>query len=111
MSDLLRLGFVGAVVLSASIIAASPSAGGTKSPTKAVKPMQITCEEFLSFDEATRPQIVYWSEEFIHQGRPEDTLIDVDQANSLVPVLVEDCRRTPHASFWTKLKEETKKHV
>jgi hypothetical protein len=79
-------------------------------PAKAIKPMELTCEEFLSYDEVTRPQIVYWSEGMNGKGKPETAEIDVDRVNSLVPVLVEDCRKEPQTSYWTKLKQEFKKH-
>jgi hypothetical protein len=79
-------------------------------PAKAIKPMELTCEEFLSFDEVTRPQIVYWSEGLNGKGKPETAMIDVDLTNRLVPVLVEDCRKEPQTSYWTKLKQEFKKH-
>jgi len=36
---------------------------------KAVKATELTCEEFLSYDEVTRPQIVYWSEGLNGKGK------------------------------------------
>ena len=80
-------------------------------PTKAIKPMELTCEEFLSYDEVTRPQIVYWSEGLNGKGKSENAVIDLDRTNSLVPVLVEDCRKEPQVSYWSKLKEEIRKHL
>ena len=95
----------------------APSQPGTATPTpvaakptKAIKPMQLTCEEFLSYDEVTRPQIVYWSEGMNRKGKPETAAIDVDRTNSLVPVLVEECRKEPQTSYWAKLKQEFNKH-
>jgi len=41
-------------------------------PVKAVKADELTCEEFLSCDEVTRPQIVYSSEGLNGMGKPED---------------------------------------
>ena len=79
-------------------------------PPKPIKPMELTCEEFLSYDEVTRPQIVYWSEGLNGKGKPESATIDVERTNSLVPVLVEDCRKEPQTSYWTKVKQEFKKH-
>jgi acid stress chaperone HdeA len=87
---------------------ATTTATGVK-PVKAVKATELTCEEFLSYDEVTRPQIVYWSEGLNGKGKPEDAVIDIDRINSLVPVLVEDCTKDPKSSYWQKIKREFKK--
>jgi acid stress chaperone HdeA len=87
---------------------ANPTATSAK-PVKAVKPTELTCEEFLSYDEVTRPQIVYWSEGLNGKGKPEDAVIDIDRINSLVPVLVEDCTREPKSSYWQKMKRDIKR--
>jgi acid stress chaperone HdeA len=36
-------------------------------------------------------------------------VFDVETTNRLVPVLIEDCKQEPKASFWTKMKVELKK--
>ncbi len=71
-----------------------------------VKPQEMTCEDFLSFDEVTRPQIVYWSEGFTHKDKVANIAFDVDRTNSLVPILVEACTKEPHASYWAKMKKQ-----
>lgn len=71
---------------------------------KAVKPTEMTCEEFLSYDEVTRPEIVFLSEGMKGKAKAKDTVVDVDRISTLVPVLVEDCKNEPKASFWQKLK-------
>jgi hypothetical protein len=63
----------------------------------------------VAYDELTRPPIVYWSEALNGKGKPESATIDVDRINSLVPVLVEDYRQAPEASYGTKMKQEFKK--
>jgi acid stress chaperone HdeA len=98
-SNLLVLGV--SIALSGAALGDVPA----KSP-KVVKPTEMTCEEFLSFDEVTRPQIVYWSEGFTHKERVKNIAFDVDRTNSLVPVLVEDCTKEPQASYWSKMKRE-----
>jgi len=39
----------------------------------------------LSYDEATRPQIVYWPEAINGKGKPESATIDVERVNGMVP--------------------------
>lgn len=115
MKKLALLGIGISIVLINGAIADTPattdkSAPIAAKPAKAIKPMELTCEEFLSYDEVTRPQIVYWSEGMNGKGKPETAVIDLDRTNSLVPVLVEECRKDPHTSYWTKMKQEFKKH-
>lgn len=71
---------------------------------KTISPTKWTCADFLSFDEATRPQIVYWSEGFRHKEKTASVAFDVDRINSLVPQLIADCTKEPHASYWAKMK-------
>jgi len=106
MKHVALLAFGISVVLANAANADTPAATDKTAPvaakpTKAIKPMELTCEEFLSFDEVTRPQIVYWSEGLNGKDKPEAAMIDVDRTNSLVPVLVEDCRKEPQTSYWT----------
>jgi len=75
---------------------------------KSVKPAQMTCEDFLSYDEVVRPQIVFLSEGLNRKGKPEDAVVDVDRINTLVPVLVEDCKKEPQSSYWQKMKARFK---
>ncbi len=78
----------------------------TAPPAKALKPGQIKCEDFLMYDDVTRPQIVGWSAGAAHKGKLGDEVFDVERTNTLVPILVEDCTREPKASYWKKFKAE-----
>ena len=69
----------------------------------------MTCEEFLAFDEVTRPKLVYWAEGMNKKGKVEDATFDIETTDTLVPVLIEDCRAAPKDSFWKKVKAEFKK--
>jgi len=99
------------VAIANSVLADTPAAPAmpTPKPIKAIKPTELTCEDFLSYDEVTRPQIVYWSEGLNGKDNPKDAVIDVERINSLVPVLVEDCAKEPKSSYWQKMKQEFKK--
>jgi hypothetical protein len=72
--------------------------------TKAVKPAKMTCEEFLSYDEVTQPQLIFLSEGLQGKGKSKDAVVDLDRINTLVPVVIEECRSEPKSSFWQKLK-------
>lgn len=80
-----------------------------KGATKGIKAEKLRCEEFLALDDVTRPALVYWAEGVNSKGKPEDAVFDIQTTNRLVPVLIEDCKQEPKASFWTKMKVELKK--
>jgi hypothetical protein len=89
---------------------AAPGAAPSRAaPAKLVAPGRLSCEEFLMYDEITRPQIIYWSLGSAHKGRAGGEIIDVARTNTLVPILVDDCRREPKTSFWHEFKSEFKK--
>jgi hypothetical protein len=89
--------------------AAPAAAPSPAAPAKLVAPGRLSCEEFLMYDEITRPQIIYWSLGSAHKGRAGGEIIDVARTNTLVPILVDDCRREPKTSFWHEFKSEFKK--
>jgi len=69
------------------------------------KPAKMTCEEFVTLDDMVKPKVVYWAEGFNHKGKPINATVDIDATDKLVPVLVTECRKTPKASFWQKIKK------
>jgi acid stress chaperone HdeA len=79
--------------------------GGGVSGAVAATPYRasMTCKEFLSIDDVSRPGVVYWAEGVNHKGKPEDAVIDVGATNRLVPVITEECKARPQASFWRQM--------
>ena len=102
---LLALGIC--IVALKAAIAQTPAAVDGSAHT--IKPVRLTCENFLSFDEMTRPKIVYWSEGLLHKDHPDDAVFDLDMTHRLVPFLVEECTKRPHASWWKTMKETLKR--
>jgi hypothetical protein len=82
------------------------SAGVTSAALAATyKPAEMTCEEYVVLDDVVKPSVVYWAEGFNYKGEPVDAVIDFDATDSLVPVIVDECQKTPKASFWEKIKK------
>lgn len=69
---------------------------------------KMTCEEFLSLDEVSRPQAVYWADGYGWGGQ-EDAYLDFDRENQLVPMVVEECTKNPTHKFISKVKTVSKK--
>jgi acid stress chaperone HdeA len=101
------------MLLAGSALADTPAMPSTTDhaakTSKPIKPAKLSCEEFLAFDEVSRPAVVYWAEGVNSKGKPEDGVIDIERTNRLVPVLVDDCKKEPKTSFWAKMKMELQK--
>lgn len=69
------------------------------------KPAKMTCNEFVMLDDAVKPKVVYWAEGFNRKGKPVDAVVDFDVTDKLVPVIVDECQKTPKDSFWQKIKK------
>jgi hypothetical protein len=69
------------------------------------KPARMTCEEYVMLDNVAKPKVVYWAEGFNQKGKAEDAVIDMAATDKLVPILVDECQKTPKASFWEKIKQ------
>ena len=88
---------LGGVLLSASMT--SPVMAGKHKPAK------LTCEEYVILDDVVKPKVVYWAEGYSYEGEPIEAVIDFDATDRLVPVLVDECKETPKASFWEKIRQ------
>jgi acid stress chaperone HdeA len=70
---------------------------------------KVTCEDFLGFDEVIQPKYVIAAAAHAKGGEPKNVVIDVVETETLVPVLIEECTKTPKESFFDKLKDKLKK--
>jgi hypothetical protein len=69
------------------------------------KPVKMTCDEFVAVDDAVKPKLVYWAEGFNAKGKPVDQIVDVERTDKLIPVLITECKETPKATFWQRVKK------
>ena len=94
-------------------VGASASGSAPKSPTHkaaAKKPMaKMTCEDFVGLDESFQPKAVYWAVAYGKSGQPEAEAVDVEGVETVVPFVVQECKKAPKESFWEKVKTEWKK--
>ena len=70
---------------------------------------KVTCEDFLAFDEVIQPKYVIAAAAHAKGGKPKNIVIDVVETETLVPVLIEECTKTPKESFFDKVKNALKK--
>ncbi|MET0499405.1 MAG: HdeA/HdeB family chaperone [Steroidobacteraceae bacterium] len=87
---------------------ATPKAGAVAKPQPAKQPAQLrasmSCAEFVTLDDIVQPKVVYWAEGYSKKGRPIDAVVDVVETDTLVPMLVSECKATPKLTFWEKIK-------
>jgi acid stress chaperone HdeA len=69
----------------------------------------MTCEEFLGLEESFQPEAVSWAVGYNAKGEPEAEAVDVEGIETVVPFVVEECKKAPKESFWQKAKAEMKK--
>jgi len=113
--------YAGTVLIAASVLALSVVTGqaqststgttGAKTPDKAAdlakKPMaNVTCEEFNALDESFKPNVIAWAAGYQQgQKKPDVVAIDVQGVDRITPVVIDECRKAPTASFWNELKK------
>ncbi|KQQ14217.1 acid-resistance protein [Methylobacterium sp. Leaf123] len=103
-----------AMILSSGIVhAEAPS--GKDSDTSAGKLSgktleKVTCEEFNGLDETFKPKVIAWAAGYKQgQKKPDAVAIDIAGTEKVTPFVVEECRKTPSASLWSKIDQELKK--
>jgi len=69
----------------------------------------MTCEDFLAFDETVKPKVVYWAVAYGKGGKPQAAVLDIEGTDKITPMLIADCQAKPKDSFWKKVKAEVKK--
>ncbi len=87
-------------------IAAQGAIAATASSTaSAKKPVtKWMCEDFLAIDESYQPKAVYFAEGFNKKNKPVDSVMDVDGIEKIVPMVIQECKKDPKSSFWSKVK-------
>jgi hypothetical protein len=74
------------------------------------QPSKMTCQDFVALDEVARPKAFYWADGYSRYGLSDDAIIDFDENDRLVPVILEECTKTPKVALVSKIKEVKTKH-
>jgi acid stress chaperone HdeA len=85
-------------VLAALVFAAHTAVADTKKPAS-----NWTCEEFLAVEGDFQPKVIYWATAKVKSGKPAD-VVDIEGTEKVVPMVIDDCKKTPNESFISKLK-------
>ncbi len=75
-------------------------------PAPKVKPVEITCQEFLALDPGNKARIAYWIDGYlVEEGEAAEYHIAMDKSDHPVAALVGDCKKAPTAKVVDKAKE------
>lgn len=71
---------------------------------KKVKPVKMTCEEFLALGSSEQPEVAYWLDGYNRKtGTDAQAMGEVDLERD-VAILVQECKPAPKASLWSRIK-------
>jgi len=90
-----------AIQASILIVATSVIGAENKKPIT-----QWTCTDFLAVEDQFRPKVVYAATAYANGGQPEASVIDIVGTEKVIPIVIDDCKRTPQTSFWQTLKQD-----
>lgn len=72
--------------------------------SKKVKPVKMTCEEFLSLDEDVQPEVSYFLEGYNRKSNTDVAVAGEIDLERDTAVFVEICKPAPKESLWAKIK-------
>lgn len=74
--------------------------------SKKVKPVKMTCEEFMSLDKSVQPEVAYFLDGYSRKDKTDVALAgEIDLERDTV-VFVELCKPAPKESLWAKIKSK-----
>lgn len=85
------------VVIAAALLASTAAlAEASKKPVS-----KWSCEEFLAVEGDFQPKVVYWAS---GQGKGKPGVVDIEGTEKVVPMVIDDCKKTPTNTFMQSLK-------
>jgi acid stress chaperone HdeA len=87
------------LVLASCVLAIPAAFAETKKPVS-----NWTCEEFLAVEGDFQPKVIYWATAKAKSGKP-DSIVDIEGTEKIIPMVIDDCKKTPASSFMGKLKD------
>jgi hypothetical protein len=62
--------------------------------------IRMTCADFLAFEDAVKPEVVYWAAIHDRDGHRLIDPVDVDATDRIVPIVTRKCRTDSGQSLW-----------
>ena len=73
-----------------------------------------TCEDFVALKESSRPVAVGYANALHQKNKPDTAVLNVEDIETVTPVIYQACSKNPHQSFTTVVRQEWdkfKKHL
>ena len=86
------------LILAAAALVSQAALADAKKPVS-----NWTCEEFLAVEGDFQPKVVYWATAKNKTGKP-GSVVDIEGTEKVVPMVIDECKKTPSDSFMSKLK-------
>ena len=74
--------------------------------SKKVKPVKMTCEEFMALGEDVQPEVAYWLAGYNAAKKTDVTASGEVDLETDTAVLLQECKPAPKASLWEKIKKK-----
>lgn len=74
--------------------------------SKKVKPVKMTCEEFMSLDKSVQPEVAYFLDGYSRKDKTDVAVAGEIDLERDTAVFVELCKPTPKESLWAKIKSK-----
>ena len=73
---------------------------------KKVKPVKMTCEEFLGLSSDIQPEVAYWLAGYNAAKKTDVAASGEVDLETDTAVLLQECKPAPKASLWEKIKKK-----
>ena len=73
---------------------------------KKVKPIKMTCEDFLALDSDVQPEVAYWLAGYNAAKHKEVAAAGEVDLETDTAVLVQECKPAPKTPLWEKIKKK-----
>jgi len=74
--------------------------------SKKVKPVKMTCEEFMSLDKDVQPEVAYFLDGYSRKNKTDVAMAGQVDLERDTAVFVELCKPAPKESLWAKIKSK-----
>ena len=71
---------------------------------KKVKPVAMTCEDFLSLSSDVQPEVAYWLAGYNAKSKTNVNASGEVDLETDTAVLIQECKPTPKANLWDRIK-------
>lgn len=95
------------VMIGAALIGLGLSQAGFAQAVATVRPAKMNCEDFLALADNYKPALLYWAAGVNRVDVKATDELVIDAANP-VGLVVDECRKSPKASFMNKVRQLTR---